>query len=670
MSLERRVEELREQIRYHDYRYHVLDSPEISDTEYDLLLKELKEIEEAHPELVDPTSPTQTIGSTPLERFESYTHREPMLSLDNSFSDSDLIAFDGRVRRVIGEDEDVAYWCEPKLDGLSLSITYVDGRLERAATRGDGTTGEDVTQNAKVVKGIPLVLRKAVDGTMEIRGEVLMFKEVFESLNARRLENGLQVFANPRNAAAGGMRQLDSRLVAERGLRFMGFGFGFVETADPLPMTQTERVGLLKDLGIPVPPQGRRCTSIEEVVAFAEEIARARPEMPYGIDGVVVKVDRVDWQARLGSTGKGPRWAIAHKFAAEQAFTRLNDVLWQVGRTGAVTPVADLEPVFVGGVTVSRATLHNTEELARKGVLIGDTVIVQRAGDVIPEVVGPLLEKRPKDAREPKIPNLCPVCETPLTREAGAVALRCPNRRGCPAQLLQHLAHLASRKALDIDGLGEKQLLRFLDLGWISDLADVFDLHRHREEMLGLEGFGETSVQKLLDAIDAAKSPTLDRFLFALGIPNVGERTSVDLAAHFGSLDAFLHAEYEELLGIPDIGPITAAQISEWLQDPDNQDLISRLTANGIAPRKVAVEKGGSFSGKVFVFTGKLERLTREEAERMVQAKGGKASGSVSSKTDYLVAGPGAGSKLEKARAAGVKEILSEQEFLQLLDDK
>lgn len=668
MTPERRVEELREKIRYHDYRYHVLDSPEISDTEYDLLMKELRDLEAAHPELVDPSSPTQTIGSAPLEKFESYTHREPMLSLDNSFSEDDLLAFDARVRRGIGEEGEVAYWCEPKLDGLSLSITYVDGRLERAATRGDGLTGEDVTQNAKVVKGIPLVLREKFAGSIEVRGEVLMFKATFESLNAKRLEAGLQIFANPRNAAAGGMRQLDSRLVAERGLSFMGFGFGYVEQSGALPGTQTERVELLKMLGIPVPPLGQRCASIQEAIEFTHRVQEDRANMPYGIDGAVLKVDRVDWQQDLGFTSKGPRWAIAHKFAAEQAFTLLKDVLWQVGRTGTVTPVADLEPVFVGGVTVSRATLHNIEEMARKGVLVGDTVIVQRAGDVIPEVVGPLLEKRPKDAKPVPIPTHCPECGTELVREAGAVALKCPNKRGCPAQLLQHLAHMASRKALDIDGLGDKQLLRFMELGWITDLADVFKLHDHREEMLELEGFGETSVEKLLDAIEAAKTPALDRLLYALGIPNVGDRTALDLARHFGTLEKFLEAEYEELDDIPDIGPITAAQIAEWIQDPNNIALIARLTEYGLKPTELEQAKGGSFSGKVFVFTGKLEQLTREEAERIVQSMGGKASGSVSAKTDYLVAGPGAGSKLEKARSVGVKEILSEQEFLELID--
>ncbi len=653
---------LRREIERHNRLYYLHESPEISDTEFDRLFRELVDLESAHPELRTPDSPTQRVGAEPVAGFEQHRHQMPMLSLDNAFGEDELRTFDERVRRALGSAEDVEYFAELKFDGLSLSLTYQDGHLALATTRGDGTTGEVVTSNAKTVQGIPLTIPAPI--ATEIRGEVVMLKRVFQRLNEERLARGEQVFANPRNAASGGMRQLDSRLTAQRRLSFFCYG-----ASDPAAFSDTQSGALhtLSEYGFFVHTTARVCRGVDELIAFAREAHEKRADMPFGIDGVVFKVNSLDLQRELGQTARGPRWAIAYKFPAEQAFTILEGIGWQVGRTGVVTPVAELAPVVVGGVTVTRATLHNYEELLRKDVRVGDTVIVQRAGDVIPEVVGPVLEKRPANALPPAMIETCPVCGTPLTKVEGYVAVRCPNR-SCPAQTAGQLIHFASRRAMDIEGLGEKQVARFLELGLIEDIPSLYELKDRKQKLLELERMGETSTENLLNAIEASKSRPLDRLIAALGIPQVGDRTARDLARRFGSLDGLRHANADQLNEVPDIGPKTASAVEQWLEDPDNIRLLDRLTALGVTGGEAAAPSGDLFAGQTIVFTGKLEHLTREAAEELVMAQGGRAAGSVSKATTLVVAGPGAGSKLDKATQLGIP-VESEEEFLRRLPD-
>jgi DNA ligase (NAD+) len=648
---------LRAEIERHNYLYYVLDRPEIGDAEYDRLFRELVEIEERRPDLRSSDSPTQRVGVAPLSHFESHRHLLPMLSLDNAFDDEELRAFDERCRKGLGL-ESVEYFAELKFDGLSISLTYEDGLLTHAATRGDGSTGELVTPNARTVRGIPLRLMEPIPGVIEVRGEVVMLKTVFEQVNRERAERGEQVFVNPRNAAAGGMRQLDSRQTAARRLSFFAYGLGAGERLAP---TQSGTMDRLRALGFAVRGESRVCAGVEEVIAFARWASEARAGLEFGIDGVVAKLNDLEAQAKLGSTSRGPRWAVARKFPAEQAFTRLERVSWQVGRTGVVTPVAELEPVFVGGVTVSRATLHNVDELARKDVRPGDTVIVQRAGDVIPEVLGPVLERRPPGAEVPGPPVRCPECEAPLVREEGVVALRCPNR-ACPAQIRAQMRHFAMRGSMDIEGLGEKQIDRFLELGYLSDLPSLYRLGERRDELVGLDRMGEQSVSNLLDAIERSKTRPLERFLFALGIRFVGEATARDLASHFGSLEAFRKATYEQLIAIPEIGERTAGEIEAWLEDESNQAMLDQFLALGVRPSEPERAEGGALAGHTIVFTGKLERTSRDEAEAVARRFGAKTAGSVSRATTLVVAGPGAGSKLDKARELGV-EVIDEETF-------
>lgn len=657
---------LRAELERHNYLYYVLDQPEISDSEYDALFRELKELEEKHPELRTPDSPTQRVGAPPVSKFEPHTHMAPMLSLDNAFSAEELRAFDERVRRAVG---DVEYFAELKLDGASLSLTYQDGVLEVGSTRGDGFQGENVTANAKTVRGVPLRLRLDVPGRFEVRGEVLMHRDVFEELNRQQAEQGGQLYANPRNAAAGSLRQLDSSVTAARKLNFyayaLGGSSGFELPLDEATATQGSMLNWFRELGFAVRPEGRACKDIDAVLRFLDEYHAKRPELPFGIDGVVVKVNSLAQQRELGSTARGPRWAIAYKFPAEQAFTKLKAILNQVGRTGTITPVADLEPVSVGGVVVSRATLHNYQELRRKDVREGDVVIVQRAGDVIPEVVGPVLEKRVGDLPIPTEPTECPECHGPVSRPEGQVALKCMNR-ACPAQIAAKLRHFCSRGAMDIEGLGDKLIARFLDEGLLTDLPSIYRLKDKRDALVSLEGLGEQSVQNLLGAIEASKTRPLDRFLFALGIRFVGEKGAKDLAAHFRSLDAIRHASYEQLLAVPDVGPRTASEVESFFEDEENRRLIDELLALGVSPVEPEAPAGDLFAGKTVVFTGKLERFTREAAEELVMRLGGKAAGSVSKLTSFVVAGPGAGSKLAKAEQLGVP-VLTEEEFLAML---
>lgn len=652
---------LRDELHRHNRLYYVDNAPEISDTEYDRLLRELSDLETAHPELLTPDSPTQTVGVAPVAAFGEVRHRVPMLSLDNAFDEAELQAFDQRVRRFLGQDEPVRYVVELKLDGVSLSLTYEDGLLTQAATRGDGATGEMVTANARTVRGVPLRLAGAAPGLIEIRGEVLMTRADFARLNEEKLARGETPFVNPRNAASGGLRQLDSRLTRERRLRFFGYTFGAIE-GPAVPEDQGARLAWLRDMGVPVAAHAEECPDIESVIQVIARVQAQRPDLPFDIDGVVIKVADGALRERLGDTARGPRWAIAFKFPAEQAMTRMHAITWQVGRTGLVVPVAELDPIYVGGVTISRATLHNPSELRRKDVRVGDTVIVQRAGDVIPEVVGPVLERRPDGTEPVPVPTECPVCGTPLQYGEGDILLRCTNKRACPAQLLAGIIHFVSRGAMDIAGLGEKQIQFFLDKGWISDIPSLYELGTHRDAMVNEPGLGQQSVDNILAAIEESKTRPLSRVIIGLGIRFVGEKTSIDLATAFGNLDALAEADEARLQAVPDIGERTAAEIVTWFADDENQTLLERLKAH-VNPTLADLEPlGDQFAGQTVVFTGKLETMTREEAEAYVRRHGGTPAGSVSKKTNLVVYGPGAGSKLAKAEQLGVP-LMTEAEF-------
>lgn len=662
MSIEQRIQDLRDRIDYHNHLYYILDRPEISDSEYDTMFRTLVELEAAHPEFRSGSSPTQRVGATPVSGFAPHRHALPMLSLDNAFGEQEIIAFDERIRRALGTDETIEYFCELKFDGLSIALTYLDGKLVTAATRGDGTTGETVTENAKTIVGVPLQLKRRVPGTLEARGEVVILKRVFEQLNEKRSAKGEQVFANPRNAASGGMRQLDPKLAAERRMSFFVYGQG---DGEALADSQSDILDALTNLGFGRHLGSRVCRGPDEVIEFLSRTQANRADLPFGIDGIVIKVNRLDLQRRLGMTARGPRWAIAAKLPAEEAFTVLLDVSFQVGRTGTVTPVAELAPVNVGGVTVSRATLHNREEMARKDVRIGDTVIVRRAGDVIPEVVGPVLEKRPRAAVSVSYPDVCPACQTPLSSTAGMVALRCPNKT-CPAQTAACLEHFASRQAMDIEGLGGKTVARLLDLGILVDLPSIYRLAERASELAALEGLGDLSAQKLIRGIEVSKTRPLSKFIYALGIRFVGERTANDLATHFRSIEGLMEATLESLVAIPDIGERTASEILAWVQDRDNKVMVKTLLELGVVPQPPAGPSANTFEGMTVVFTGKLEQMSREQAEAIVVNHGGKPSGSVSASTSLVVYGPGAGSKLDKAKKLGVT-LMTEEEFVERL---
>ncbi|MBS1708969.1 MAG: NAD-dependent DNA ligase LigA [Armatimonadetes bacterium] len=666
MRPEDRAAWLRAEIDRHNKLYHEQEKPEISDSAFDALFRELVELEAANPGLQTPDSPTLRVGAAPVQDFGQHTHAMAMLSLDNAFGEAELLSFDERVRKALETDGPVTYRAELKFDGLSLSLTYVDGLLKTAATRGDGTTGEVVTANARTLRGVPLRLAKPVPGRLEVRGEVMMSKPVFAELNRALVEKGESPFANPRNAAAGGMRQKDSRLTAARKLDFYAYGLGGFDSSVSVPESQAGLMSWLGELGFVVDSHGRLCRGADELVTFVDEVQRLRPSLPFGIDGAVIKVDDIGLQRQLGFNTRSPRWAVAYKFPSEQSFTVLQGVGWQVGRTGVVTPVAELEPVEVGGVTISRATLHNLTELQRKDVRPGDTVVVQRAGDVIPEVVGPVIEKRPPDAAIVSAPEVCPACGTKLVQEEGFVAIRCPNKASCPAQIHSKITHFVSRGAMDIEGLGEKQVSRFLELGWLNDVSSIYKLIELRDQMVELDRMGEQSVTNLLDAIEASKVRPLDRFVFALGIPLVGERTARDLASRFLSVDGLLNAKFDQLVDISDIGPKTASTVEAWLEDEENQRVVRQLIANGVRPAEVEAAEGDLFAGQTLVFTGKLEKFSRDEAEALVIRWGGKAAGSVSKNTSLVVAGPGAGSKLEKATQLGVP-VTDEEGFLALL---
>jgi len=663
-----RVAVLRREIEHHNYRYYILDDPEIPDAEWDRLLQELRNLEEDYPSLVTAESPTQRVGATPTDEFAEVRQRIPMLSLDNAFSDDDLRNFDRRVRERLGIDSEVDYSAEPKLDGLAISVTYEQGVLVRAATRGDGTTGEDVTANVRTIRSVPLHLRGKAPALFEARGEVFMPVAGFERLNAEAAKKGEKVFANPRNAAAGSLRQLDPRVTAQRPLDIFFYAVGAVEGLG-LPNSHSATLELLKEFGLRVSPEVRRVRGPEGCLAYYTDIGRRRASLDYQIDGVVYKVDSIAAQRELGFVSRAPRWAIAHKFPAEEALTVLRDVEFQVGRTGAMTPVARLEPVFVGGVTVSNATLHNMDEVARKGVRIGDTVVVRRAGDVIPEVARVLLDRRPRDTRDIALPSRCPVCASPVERDAEAAVARCTGGYRCSAQRKERIRHFASRRALDIEGVGEKLVDQLVDAGLVESPAELYSLTL--DTLSGLARMGPKSAENVLAALERSKKTTLARFLFALGIRDVGEATAAALAAHFGEIDSLMAADIESVQQVPDVGPVIAAHVVEFFADDANRRVIDRLRRAGVSWPSVSKASGGSqpLSGLTFVLTGTLESMPREEAEDALRALGAKAAGSVSKKTSYVVAGRDAGSKLKKAEELGVP-VLDENALRQILSSQ
>ena len=668
-AIARRIAQLRAEIEHHNYLYYMQDEPAIPDAEYDKLFRELQALEAQHPELLSVDSPTRRVGGAPLKSFAEVQHSTPMLSLNNAFSDEEVRAFDARIREVLGV-QTVEYAVEPKFDGLAINLSYRQGVFVQGATRGDGSTGEDVSENLRTVRAIPLRLQDASGATIvtdiEVRGEVLMFNRDFDKLNAQQRANGDKEFVNPRNAAAGSLRQLDSRITASRRLSFFAYGIGRCEGLT-LPAQHDQQMVWLQQRGVPVAEQRRVVHGVEGLLDFYREIGTKRAALPFAIDGVVYKVNDIALQQRLGFVARAPRFAIAHKFPAEEAMTTLLDIDVQVGRTGVLTPVARLAPVFVGGVTVTNATLHNEDEIRRKDVRIGDTVIVRRAGDVIPEVARVVLERRPLDVREFVMPKVCPVCGSHVTRQADEAASRCSGGLFCPAQRKQALLHFASRRAMNIDGLGDKLVEQLVDAGLVHTPADLYQIGM--SAIANLERMGEKSAIKLLDAIEHSKHTTLARFIFALGIRNVGEATAKDMAMHFGTLDNLLTADVERLQRVRDVGPVVAQSMVDFLSEAHNREIIKQLRSLGVQwdEHEPQADKILPFSGKTFVLTGTLPTLSREQAKEMLEALGAKVSGSVSKKTDYVVAGVEAGGKLEKALALHVT-VLSEDELLILIN--
>jgi DNA ligase (NAD+) len=671
-----RIAALRDQIRHHEEQYYVHDAPEISDAEFDSLMNALKALEREHPELVTPDSPTQRVGGRPVEGFETVEHAAPMLSLDNAYNEAELRAFDDRVRKVLGGTARVRYVAELKIDGLSIALTYVDGGLTRGATRGDGARGEDVTSNVRTIRAIPLGLRDAPAGTLEVRGEVYLPRSTFQRINREREEAGEPAFANPRNAAAGAMRNLDPALVARRGLG--AWMYHAVGAGDDLA-SHSALLERLRGWGLPVEPHWAACEGIDAVVAFCERWRERRHDMEFETDGVVIKVDDLASRQPLGTTSKFPRWAVAFKFPAQQARTKLLRIAVNVGRTGAVTPFAMLEPVKLAGSTISMATLHNAEDVARKDIRDGDTVILEKGGDVIPKVVGPVLAERPQAAQPWVMPTECPACGSALQRAEGEVVYRCENV-SCPARIRRALEHFASRGAMDIEGLGEAIVDGLVDQGLVHDFADLYALtapqletlvvtprdarsERARPRKLGKVG------TNLAAEIDRSRSADLSRLIYALGIRHVGERSGQVLAAAFGSMDALVAAPVERLQETREIGPVLAASVRAWLDEPRNVQLVERLRRAGVNMTSTLTPEAsaeGPLSGKTFVLTGTLESLTREEATARIEALGGRVSGSVSRKTSFVVVGADPGTKAEKARTLGV-ETLDEAAFCRLI---
>lgn len=665
-NLIQQLKKLRAEIDEHNYRYYVLDTPSIPDAEYDRLLRELQTLEQQHPELITPDSPTQRVGAEPLKSFKEVAHEIPMLSLDNAFSDEEVLAFDKRIKDRLETTNDIAYCCEPKLDGLAVSILYVDGKLTQAATRGDGYTGEDITSNIRTIASVPLHLRgKHYPEILEVRGEVFMPKESFAALNKQAEQQGEKVFANPRNAAAGSLRQLDPRITAKRDLSMFCYSVSKI-SGKSLPTTHYDTLQQLIEWGLRINSEITVVKNIEACLRFHQMILKKREKLAYEIDGVVYKVDRLDWQRELGFVSRAPRWAIAHKFPAQEELSEILAVEFQVGRTGTLTPVARLKPVFVGGVTVSNATLHNMDEIQRKDIHIGDFVIIRRAGDVIPEVVSVIKERRPAHAKTIKLPKHCPVCDADVIRPEDEAAARCTGELYCPAQVKENIKHFASRKALNIDGLGDKLVDQLVEQKLINNIADLYALTI--EQLENLERMGTKSAENLFHALEKSKTTTLPRFLYALGIREVGEATALNLAQHFYDLKNIIHANEETLQTVQDIGPVAAKYIITFFKQKHNLEIINRLIAYGIHWPKISAKKSTeqTLTGKTFVLTGTLTTLSRDEAKAKLQQLGAKVSGSVSKKTSYVVVGADPGSKFTDAQKLGVP-ILSEEELLKLL---
>ncbi|MBA7484539.1 DNA ligase [subsurface metagenome] len=664
----KRVRELREQINYHNHRYYVLDSPEISDAEYDALMAELRRLEEQHPELITTESPTQRVGAAPVEAFGVVEHPMPLLSLSNVFSYDELLAWHKRISNLVpGQDMD--FVCELKLDGLAVALTYTDGRLTTGATRGDGYHGEDITQNLRTIKSIPLTVPKDAPRKFEVRGEVYLSRSGFEKLNKERAEEGQPLFANPRNAAAGSVRQLDPRVTAKRPLDIyiysLGYAEGEVVGGREMPPTHWETMEYLKSLGFKISPYNAHVSDISDADKYYQHWEEERKSLEFDADGVVIKVDSLELRRVLGTVGHDPRWATAYKFPAIQVTTRLLDIGINVGRTGSLNPYAILEPVSVGGVTIKRAALHNEEDIRRKDIRIGDTVVVQRAGEVIPEVVAPVVSKRTGKERLFVMPARCPVCGGELVKPEGEVMTRCTNA-SCPAQLYELLTHFVSRSAMDIDGVGEKLAAALLEKGLAKNVADLYSLHT--QDLMNLERMGEKSVQNVLDAIEWSKQRPLSRVIFAIGIRHVGAETAELLASHFGSMDRLASASEEELLAVPTIGPKIAESILAFFRHEANRHIIDELRKAGVRLEEEAVElRERPLLGQEFVLTGRLETFPRSEVEARIKELGGSVGSSVTRKTTHLVVGAEPGSKLERARALGTK-VLNEEEFLRLLE--
>ncbi|PWW09490.1 NAD-dependent DNA ligase LigA [Mangrovibacter plantisponsor] len=667
--IEQKLNQLRTTLRHHEYLYHVMDAPEVPDAEYDRLMRELRELESAHPEKVTPDSPTQRVGAAPLTAFTQVTHEVPMLSLDNVFDEESFLAFNKRIRDRLSDTQDVVYCCELKLDGLAVSLLYENGVLVQAATRGDGTTGENITANVKTIRAIPLRLQgDNIPARVEVRGEVFLPQAGFEKINDEARRTGGKVFANPRNAAAGSLRQLDSRITAKRPLTFFCYGVGVLEGGE-LPASHMARLQQFKAWGLPVSDRIRLCDSPEAVLAFYRHVEEIRPHLGFDIDGVVIKVDSLAQQEQLGFVARAPRWAVAFKFPAQEQMTTVRDVEFQVGRTGAITPVARLEPVQVAGVLVSNATLHNADEIERLGLRIGDTVVIRRAGDVIPQVVNVVLSERPEETREIEFPAHCPVCGSDVERVEGEAVARCTGGLICAAQRKEALKHFVSRRALDVDGMGDKIIDQLVEKEYIDNPADLFTLSAGK--LTGLDRMGPKSAQNVINALEKAKQTTFARFLYALGIREVGEATAAGLAAHFGTLEALMAASVEQLQQVPDVGIVVATHVHNFFLEQRNRDVIEQLIHKaGISwPDPVVVkpeEIDSPFAGKTVVLTGSLSQMSRDDAKARLAALGAKVSGSVSKKTDLVIAGEAAGSKLQKAQELGI-EVIDEAEMLRLL---
>jgi DNA ligase (NAD+) len=668
-----RAAELRAELRQHDHRYYVLDEPSVPDAEYDRLMQELRGLEGAHPELITPDSPTQRVAGAPSGTFGEVIHQLPMLSLDNAFADDDVRAFDRRIHERLERPGELDYVAEPKLDGLAITVIYRAGQLAQAATRGDGVRGEDVTANVRTIRAVPHRLRGRAPPLIEVRGEVFMPLKGFERMNARARERGDKVFVNPRNAAAGSLRQLDPAISAARPLDAFFYGLGALEGRAP-PAGQHQLLALLRELGLPVSPEARPVRGVEGCLEYFRDLGARRSALPYQIDGVVYKLDARADQERMGFVSRAPRWAIAHKFPAEEALTVVRDIEFNVGRTGALTPIARLEPVFVGGVTVSNVTLHNIDEVHRKDVRVGDTVVVRRAGDVIPELVSVVLDKRPMNPARPsepqsppvELPATCPVCGSRVVRIEGEAVARCTGAFTCRAQRQEALRHFASRRALDIEGLGDKVIEQLIEHDLVRSPADLYALTS--EQLAGLERLGEKSAANLVAAIAASRRTTLPRLLYGLGIPDVGEATALSLARHFGSLEALLAASEAQIQQVEDVGPVVAAEVAAFFGSQDHRKVIQALRDKGVSwPDLERTPAGGaSLAGQTFVLTGTLSRITRQQAQEALTARGAKVAGSVSKKTRFVVAGADAGSKLKRAQELGI-EVLDEEQLERLL---